>query len=190
MTNIKPKNRREAFKILGGLLVCGGASLGIVHYAVRDEASADETVKLGPISEFPTGEFQKRLVTVTEHGTWFSGPVEKTLWIRRNADETFLVFTGTCPHMNCIVNEAPGQTFACPCHQSSFLGRGRHGRPLAKASRHAGIPPLRGWRALRPVPELQERTGKKGTRPLLLRSYWYHYKSDASDDSSGAPHPA
>jgi len=124
MTNIKPKNRREAFKILGGLLVCGGASLGIVHYAVRDEASADETVKLGPISEFPTGEFQKRLVTVTEHGTWFSGPVEKTLWIRRNADETFLVFTGTCPHMNCIVNEAPGQTFACPCHQSSFNSEG------------------------------------------------------------------
>ena len=122
--DIKPKNRREAFKILGGLVICGGASVGLVHYAVRHEASADETVKVGPVSEFPVGEFQKRLVTVTENGTWFSGPVEKTLWIRRNADETFLVFSGTCPHMNCTVNSAPGNTFLCPCHQSSFDSEG------------------------------------------------------------------
>jgi len=121
---VKPKNRREAFKILGGLLVCGSASLGIVHYAVRDEPSADETVKVGPISEFPIGEFQKRLITVTEHGTWFSGPVEKTLWIRRDTEDTFLVFTATCPHMNCTVNDAPGKTFLCPCHQSTFDSAG------------------------------------------------------------------
>ena len=117
--------RREAFKVLGGLLFCGGASIGIVHYAVRREASADETVRLGPVAEFPLGQFQKRTVTVTEHGTWLTGPVEKTLWIRRNADETFLVFSGTCPHMNCTVNDAPGQTFACPCHQSAFDTEGR-----------------------------------------------------------------
>ena len=118
-------SRREAFKILGGLLVCGGASFGIVHYAVRHEASADETVRLGPIAEYPVGQFQKRTVTVTEHGTWLTGPVEKTVWIRRNSDDTFVVFSGTCPHMNCIVNDAPGQTFACPCHQSAFDTAGR-----------------------------------------------------------------
>jgi Rieske Fe-S protein len=117
--------RREAFKILGGLLVCGGASLGIVHYAVRRQPSADETVRLGPASEFPVGAFQKRTVTVTEHGTWLTGPVEKVVWIRRNADDTFLVFTATCPHMNCTVNDAPAQTFACPCHQSGFDSEGR-----------------------------------------------------------------
>lgn len=124
MKGIKNQSRREAFKILGGLLVCGGTSFGIVHYAVRDEASADETVKVGQVAEFPVGEFQKRTVTVTEHGTWLSGPVEKTLWIRRNADDTLLVFSGTCPHMNCTVNDAPGKTFACPCHQSTFDSEG------------------------------------------------------------------
>jgi Rieske Fe-S protein len=125
MAGIQKQNRREAFKILGGLLTCGGGAIGIVHYLVRREASADETVKLGPISEFPVGEFQKRAVTVTEHGTWLTGPVEKTLWIRRNADDTFLVFSGTCPHMNCTVNLTVARTFECPCHQSAFDAEGK-----------------------------------------------------------------
>ena len=116
--------RREAFKILGGLIVCGGGAVGIVHYLVRREASADETVKLGPISEFPVGEFQKKLVTVTEHGTWLSGPVEKTLWVRRNPDDTFVVFSATCPHMNCTVNLTAEKTFECPCHHSHFDAQG------------------------------------------------------------------
>ena len=77
-TKIEKKNRREAFKILGGLVVCGGGAFGIVHYLARREASADETVKLGAIAEYPVGEFQKRIVTVTEHGTWLTGP-----WRRR-----------------------------------------------------------------------------------------------------------
>jgi Rieske Fe-S protein len=118
------KNRREAFKTLGGLLVCGGSAFGIVHYLVRREASADETVRLGPISEYPIGEFQKRIVTVTENGTWSSGPVEKTLWVRRNPDDSFAVFSGTCPHMNCTVNLLPDKTFECPCHHSTFDSEG------------------------------------------------------------------
>jgi Rieske Fe-S protein len=117
------RNRREAFKTLGGLLVCGGGAFGIVHYLVRHEASADEMVTLGPIAEFPIGEFQKRTVTVTEHGTWLTGPVEKTVWVRRNA-ETFTVFTGTCPHRNCTVNLLPDKTFECPCHHSTFNSEG------------------------------------------------------------------
>jgi len=124
MSSGKKQTRREAFKTLGGLVVSGGGAIGIVHYAVRRESSADEMVKLGPSAEFPVGEFQKRLVTVTEHGTWFSGPVEKTLWLRRNPDGTFLVFTGTCPHRNCTVNLNADKTFACPCHMSSFDATG------------------------------------------------------------------
>jgi Rieske Fe-S protein len=119
------QSRREAFKILGGLLVCGSSSFGIVHYAVRREASADETVKLGPLSEFAVGKFEKRVVTVTESGTWLEGLVEKTIWLRRNADDSFLVFSGTCPHMNCTVNLAQDQTFECPCHMSHFDAEGR-----------------------------------------------------------------
>ena len=118
------KNRREAFKILGGLLVCGGGAFGIVHYMVRREASADEMVRLGPIAEFPIGEFQKRIVTVTEHGTWLTGPVEKTVWVRRNPEDSFTVFTGTCPHQNCTVNLLPDKTFECPCHHSTFNSEG------------------------------------------------------------------
>ena len=123
--------RREALKTLGGLVVCGGSAFGIVHYLVRREASADETVKLGAISDFPIGEFQKRTITVTEHGTWLTGPVEKTLFIRRNADATFLVVSGTCPHMNCTINLMPDKTFECPCHHSRFDAQGAVTNPPA-----------------------------------------------------------
>ena len=125
MREIQKKNRREAFKVLGGLVVCGGSAFGIVHTMVRREASADETVKLGPMAEFPVGEFQKRTITVTEHGTWLEGPVEKTVWLRRNTDDSFLVFSGTCPHMNCTVNLLPDKTFECPCHHSHFDSEGK-----------------------------------------------------------------
>jgi Rieske Fe-S protein len=131
MTGIPKKNRREAFKILGGLLVCGGGAIGIVHYLVRREASADESVKLGQISQFPVGEFQQRTVTVTEHGTWLTGLVEKTIWVRRNTDDTFLVFSGTCPHMNCTINLTPAKTFECPCHHSAFDAEGKVTAPPA-----------------------------------------------------------
>jgi len=118
-------SRREAFKILGGLLVCGTTSMGIVHYAVRREPSVDETVRLGPLSEFPVGEFQRRSVTVNERGTWFEGQVEKTVWVRRNPDDTLLVLSGTCPHMNCTVNLLEDRTFECPCHHSRFDADGQ-----------------------------------------------------------------
>lgn len=124
MGETKRKNRREAFKVLGGLLICGGSAFGIVHYMVRREASADETVRLGPLSEFPVGQFAMRTVTVTERGTWLAGPVEKTLWVKRNDDDTLVVFSGTCPHMNCTVTLQPDQTFECPCHNSRFAADG------------------------------------------------------------------
>lgn len=125
MREIQKKNRREVFKVLGGLVVSGGGAVGIVHYMVRREPSADETVKLGPVSDFPVGEFQKRTVNVTERGTWLQGPVEKTIWLKRNADDTFVVFSGTCPHMNCTVNLLEDKTFECPCHHSHFDSAGR-----------------------------------------------------------------
>lgn len=125
MSKIHKKNRREAFKVLGGLVVCGGGAFGIVHYMVVREPSADETVKLGPMSKFPVGEFQKRTVTVTEHGTWLEGPVEKTVWLRRNPDDSFLVFSGTCPHLHCSVNLREDKTFECPCHHSRFDSEGK-----------------------------------------------------------------
>lgn len=127
----KKESRREAFKILGGLVVSAGSSAGFVHYLVRHQAVAEETVDLGPVAGLPVGEFQKRTAVVTEHGTWFTGPVEKTLWVRRNPDESYLVFTGTCPHMNCEVNLLPEGTFQCPCHDSHFDGEGQVLQPPA-----------------------------------------------------------
>jgi hypothetical protein len=104
MSKVINGNRREALRVLVGLLVCGAGALGIVHFMVRREPSADETVVLGPLSDFPVGEFQKRTITIIEHGTWLTGPAEKTVWLRRNADNSCLVLSGTCPHRNCMVN--------------------------------------------------------------------------------------
>ena len=100
---------------------------------VRREPSADETVTVGPLSKFPIGEFQKRTVIVTERGTWAAGPAEKTIWLRRNADDTVLVFSGTCPHKNCMVH-LEGKTFHCPCHHSHFDSEGQVLSPPALRS--------------------------------------------------------
>ena len=128
------KSRREAFKILGGLVACGGGAVGIVHGLVHREASADETVRIGPAAEFRVGEFQKRTVMVTEQGTWLAGPVEKVLYIRRNSEDSFVVFSGTCPHKNCTVNLLPDRTFECPCHHSHFDAEGTvTGMPAPRA---------------------------------------------------------
>ncbi len=112
---------------------------------------------------FPLANSRNGLVTVTEHGTWLSGPVEKTLWVRRNPDDTFLVFSATCPHMNCTVNLTPEKTFECPCHHSHFDAQGAvtsmpAPRPLDTLEyRVSG----RGH-AFRAVPELQEGPGDQG----------------------------
>ena len=133
MVKSMDRNRREALRILGGLLVCGGGAIGIVHSAVRREPAADEHISLGSLSALPVGQFQKRTVTVTEYGTWFQWRAEKTVWIRRNADDSCLVFTGTCPHRNCIV-DLDGSTFHCPCHHSRFDWEGRLLSPPALRS--------------------------------------------------------
>jgi Rieske Fe-S protein len=133
MSKVNNGNRREALRVLVGLLVCGAGALGIVHFMVRREPSADETVVLGPLSDFPVGEFQKRTITITEHGTWLTGPAEKTVWLRRNSDNSCLVLSGTCPHRNCMVN-LESTTFHCPCHHSRFDFEGRLLSPPALRS--------------------------------------------------------
>ena len=117
-------SRRDALRVLIGLAVCGAGAVGIVHYMVRREPSADETILLGPLSQFPVGAFQSRMVTVTERGTWFESQVEKVVWVRRNSDDSLLVFTGTCPHRSCFVN-LNDRVFHCPCHHSRFDFEGR-----------------------------------------------------------------
>lgn len=129
-------------------------AVGIVHYLVRREPSADETVVLGRLPDFPVGEFQRRTFTVTEHGTWFEGPVEKTVWVRRNADDTLLVFTATCPHRNCLVN-LEETVFHCPCHHSRFDLEGK-----------VIVPP-----ALRSLDTLEYRISKDGVVSVQFQNF-------------------
>jgi Rieske Fe-S protein len=118
------RSRREALKTAGGLLACGSGAFAVVHYLTRHDPRASETVAIGPLAGLPIGSFEKRIVRVTEEGVWTTGPVEKTLWILRNTDDSLLVFSGTCPHMNCVVSRREDQHFECPCHRSSFASDG------------------------------------------------------------------
>jgi Rieske Fe-S protein len=139
---------------VGGLVASFIGAVGIVHYLVRREPSADETVVLGRLPDFPVGEFQRRTFTVTEHGTWFEGPVEKTVWVRRNADDTLLVFTATCPHRNCLVN-LEETVFHCPCHHSRFDLEGK-----------VIVPP-----ALRSLDTLEYRISKDGVVSVQFQNF-------------------
>src|SRR5690349_14092084 len=119
------QDRRQAFKILGGMLLTTGVVSGGYYVATR-EGSIDEWVSIGPAAELPMNEVTMKRVAVTEHGLVLANSVEKVIWLRRSADGTVQVLSGACPHNNCTSNWIPekGQ-FDCRCHNSVFDPTGK-----------------------------------------------------------------
>jgi Rieske Fe-S protein len=119
------EDRRQALKMIGGMLGVIGASL-TGYYAVTREGAIDEWVTVGPVADLPVGEIAMKRVSVTEHGLITSKSVDKVIWLRRTADEAVEVFSGACPHYNCTANWIPEKTlFDCRCHNSVFDPNGK-----------------------------------------------------------------
>ena len=62
-----------------------------------------------------------------------------------SADEQHAVFSSTCPHLGCRINQSEGGEIVCPCHGSRFDARGE---VLRGPARHG----------LQPLPFQQDRT--------------------------------
>jgi Rieske Fe-S protein len=118
-------DRRQAFKLIGGLLL-GSVAASSGYYLVTREGAIDEWAPVGSVNELPVDDVVMKRVSVTEHGLLSDKPVEKVVWIRRRSGETVEVLSGACPHNNCTANWIPEKTqFDCRCHNSVFDPSGK-----------------------------------------------------------------
>jgi len=119
------QDRRQAFKILGGMLLTTGVFSGGYYVATR-EGAIDEWGSVGPVGDLPMNEVTLKRVAVTEHGLVSAQSVEKVIWLRRLPDGTIQVLSGACPHNNCTSNWIPEKSaFDCRCHNSVFDSTGK-----------------------------------------------------------------
>jgi len=119
------EDRRQAFKLLGGLLLTGGA-FSAAYYVVTREGAIDEWAPVGPVADLPVNEVAMKRVSVAERGLVSVKRVEKVIWLRRGPDETVQVLSGACPHNNCTANWIPEKgLFDCKCHNSVFDPTGK-----------------------------------------------------------------
>ena len=94
----------------------------------------DEWRDTGKADDYRVGE--TRLVAIENPSPlpWAGTTAESAVWIRRDADRSFSVFSVHCTHLGCPVNWLPdAKLFLCPCHGGAYYQDG---------SVAAGPPPL------------------------------------------------
>ena len=88
---------------------------------------------LGPADEFPVGDY--RLVSYEDPSSveWAGTTAKTAVYVRREPDNSFRIFSVHCAHLGCPVNWVPtAQLFLCPCHGGVYYADGE---------RAAGPPP-------------------------------------------------
>lgn len=88
---------------------------------------------LGPADAFPIGDY--RLVSYEDPSPveWAGTTARTAVYVRRESDHAFRVFSVHCAHLGCPVNwVASAQLFLCPCHGGVYYDTGE---------RAAGPPP-------------------------------------------------
>lgn len=104
------------------LAACGGATLE--EDVIVDVTAHDELQQDGGILRLSPGE------------TGY----EFDIWVRRQAEDDYLAFSGECTHLGCAVDPPDDGGFSCPCHGSTFDRDGRvTGGPAGKDLRRFDI---------------------------------------------------
>jgi Rieske Fe-S protein len=122
----------------GGLLALLGllVAVPVVRYLwspLRRLAGAEGVgpayADVGPLTDFPVGEWRLRLVEAVQQDGWKQTRVRHSVWVRRDGEDerTVKVLSSLCPHLGCPVNWHPDQArFDCPCHGGIFDAAGQH----------------------------------------------------------------
>jgi Rieske Fe-S protein len=72
----------------------------------------------GLLEDLPDGNWVKRNVIVSQDAGWGKFNSQRPIWVKK-AGQDFTVFSATCPHLGCTINEA-ASGFICPCHGSAW----------------------------------------------------------------------
>lgn len=131
--------RRTALLLMVG--ASGGAAVGLSAIASARVVAAPATaaadsgkwVPIGKLADFPEGT-PRRVTIVADEKDGFSVTKRQPLGVAYvvRKGESITAFSGTCPHLGCLV-DAGSTGFHCPCHDSSFTldGARAAGKPNA-----------------------------------------------------------
>jgi menaquinol-cytochrome c reductase iron-sulfur subunit len=138
------QNRRGFLSFLTkALLALIGVCMAIPAFAYlcaplrkrRDNGGhADSFVNVGPVKDFPIGEWRLVSLDLVRLNGWEKSNVRHALWVRREreGDQAITVLSPLCPHLGCPINwHAEQKQFVCPCHGGIFdaTGHRRSGPP-------------------------------------------------------------
>jgi menaquinol-cytochrome c reductase iron-sulfur subunit len=133
----------ERRSFFGALLTMGAAAAAVVFgwplaryiaYPVYAMTTESPWMDLGALDEFKSShEPVRKLVQVKQVSGWQQTTQQSAVYVTRDAQDTLLVLSSTCPHLGCSVAWQPSNgKFVCPCHGGCFAADG---------SRISGPPP-------------------------------------------------
>ncbi|HEY6328254.1 MAG TPA: Rieske 2Fe-2S domain-containing protein [Blastocatellia bacterium] len=120
---IVPERRTFLGVVIAGIGAAITAVLAVTigRYAVGPSLkSEDQSVwtDAGLLEDLPDGNWVKRNVIVSQDAGWGKFNSQRPVWVRKTSQQC-TVFSATCPHLGCTINESAGG-FICPCHGSAW----------------------------------------------------------------------
>jgi menaquinol-cytochrome c reductase iron-sulfur subunit len=86
--------------------------------------SAQLSVRLGKLADYPVGQPKLAQFTLTRTDGWVRTQESRAVWVVRTGDQAATVFNGRCTHLGCAYSwQTAGshqEQFACPCHDGVF----------------------------------------------------------------------
>jgi menaquinol-cytochrome c reductase iron-sulfur subunit len=121
---------------LGVLLAAGTASVGallsvplirfVLHPLLRVTTPLSWS-EVGRVEEFAAAASPvKKLITVEQRDGWRKIVSEKAVYVIKQSNGEFVVFSAVCPHLGCSVAwRVEKNEFVCPCHNGHFSPNGK-----------------------------------------------------------------
>src|SRR5262249_16937745 len=121
-------SRRTFFQWLTyGLGAVAAAVLGVplVGYLLGTWKKRAPWVDLGPASAFPPGDTPRVPFDNPPRQSWAGMVAHTGVYVRKEAEDQFLVFAINCAHLGCPVSWFPQSgLFMCPCHGGVYYANG------------------------------------------------------------------
>lgn len=81
--------------------------------------------KLGKVDHFKTGDTVEVSIEDPSSVAWAGATSKTAVWVRRESEKQFIVFSVNCTHLGCPVNWLPdAKIFLCPCHGGVYYANG------------------------------------------------------------------
>ncbi|MDO8691905.1 MAG: ubiquinol-cytochrome c reductase iron-sulfur subunit [Dehalococcoidia bacterium] len=126
-TNASKAISRRSFLDYGiraiGAFITAAVAVPVVGYVISPVFAKRESpwVQVGAVSDFKVGEPKSVDFNLFRKDGWIEVSEKKTVWVVRQADQTFNLFNPRCTHLGCAYNWDPqGKQFGCPCHGAVF----------------------------------------------------------------------